>query len=607
MRRPRIRILPDHVANQIAAGEVVERPASVVKELVENALDAGARQLRIEIERGGKGLVRVEDDGAGMVREDALCCLDRHATSKIRRAEDLREIVTLGFRGEALPSIAAVSRMTIETAAEGEAIGTRLRVLAGRLQGVDDLARRRGTTIEVRNLFLNTPVRARFLRSVGAETRAVSETIHGLALAHLETRFVLVAGGRTALDLPAGRSLRSRIAAIWGEARQDGFVDLDVRRGALRVTGAIQRPDEARPGFRRTHLHVNDRHFRNPGIVAAADRGYRTTVAEGVRPWLFLFLRAPHPEVDVNVHPGKAEVRFRNAAAVESFVEEAVREALGGPASAAALWSGGAVGKGGTAVREGGGNRNGFGEDAGNGDSNGGDSADEQRGLFASGTRGGDGGGHGENGDSHGPARPGETDDEAAEDAPRPSLLQIHNSFILAETREGVLFVDQHAAHERILFERIMADFEGTREHGQRLLFPFVIDLTEAELEVMESLGEPMARLGFGFDRHGGCLNVHTVPSPHPWFDAERCLREMIDDFVHGSDLANAARNQNERVAMTFACKAAIKAGRKLSDEEKHELFDQLFATELPYHDIHGRPTTVSLTLDALRRSFGRT
>ncbi len=593
MRRPRIRILPDHVANQIAAGEVVERPASVVKELVENALDAGARQVRIEIERGGKGLVRVEDDGAGMVREDALCCLDRHATSKIRRAEDLREIVTLGFRGEALPSIAAVSRMTIETAAADEAVGTRLRVLAGRLQGVDDVARRRGTTVEVRNLFLNTPVRARFLRSVRAEARAVGETVHGLALAHLETRFVLVAGGRTALDLPAGRSLRSRIAAIWGDARQEGFVDLDVRRDELRLSGAIQRPDEARPGFRRTHLHVNERHFRSPGIVAAADRGYRTTVAEGVRPWLFLFLRAPHPEVDVNVHPGKAEVRFRNSAAVESFVEEAVREALGGAASAAALWKAGTAGggRGAATVREGGRNRNGLGDDSG----------DEQGGLFAAGVADANGG------DAPAPGRPETTDDSASADAPRPSLLQIHNSFILAETREGVIFVDQHAAHERILFERIMAGFEDAREHGQRLLFPFVVDLAEAELEVMESLREPMTRLGFGFDRHGGCLHVHTVPSPHPWFDAERCLREMIDDFVHGSDLANAARNQNERVAMTFACKAALKAGQRLSDEEKHQLFDQLFATELPYHDIHGRPTTVSLTLDALRRSFGRT
>ncbi len=605
MRRPQIRILPDHVANQIAAGEVVEHPASVVKELVENALDAGARLVRILMERGGKGLIRVEDDGAGMVREDALCCLDRHATSKIRQAEDLREIGTLGFRGEALPSIAAVSRMTIETAAEGEEVGSRLRVLAGRLQGIEDVARRRGTTIEVRNLFLNTPVRARFLRSVQAETRAATEVIHSLALAHLNVRFILQVGARTALDLPAGRSLRSRIAAIWGDAGQDGFVDLEIARGDLRLTGAIQRPDLARPGFRRTHLHINGRPFRNPALVAAADRGYRTTIAQGVRPWLFLFLQTPHPDVDVNVHPGKAEVRFRDSRAIESFVEEAVREALGGRDSAAALWQGGvAADRKGKSVREGTG--------SGNSDGVRPDDADSQPRLFLTDPPTGVAGtiARAIAGDSGELSRPDRAGSEAGGMNPevlRPALLQIHNSFILAETREGVIIVDQHAAHERILFERIMADFDLAREHGQRLLFPFAIDLTESELEVMESLREPMMQLGFGFDRQGDCLHVHTVPSPHPWFDAERCLREMIDDFVHGSELTSAARNQNERVAMTFACKAAIRAGQKLSDEEKHQLFDSLFATELPYHDIHGRPTTVCLTLDALRRSFGRT
>ena len=591
--RPRIRVLPDHVANQIAAGEVVERPASVVKELVENALDAGARTVRVSIERGGKGRIRVSDDGRGMTREDALVCLDRHATSKIRRAEDLREIHTLGFRGEALPSIAAVSRLKIETAAEGEEVGTRLRVLAGRMQGIEDVARRRGTTVDVGNLFLNTPVRARFLANVAAETRAVSDVIHSLALANQGARFVFESGGRTVLDLPAGRGLRSRVEAIWEDAGKAGLIDLSTRQGDLRLAGVIQRPDLARPGFRRSHLFVNGRPFRDRRLVAAGDRGYRTTVPEGTRPWLFLFLDMPRVEVDVNVHPGKAEVRFRNRRRIEDFVEAAVRETLEGIESAAS-WD---TGRG--MVREGTGDRSSVSLPGARAN------ADDEEGE--AGIGGGDAGQmqlfRGAAGDEEGIE-----DQTPAQRAPRPALLQVHNSFILAETRDGVIIVDQHAAHERILFERIIAGFESGGGQGQRLLFPFTIRLTGPEMDVVESVHAPLTRLGFEFERFGdGALLVQAVPSPHAYFDAERCMREMIDELVHGSELMRAARNQNERVAMSFACKAAIKAGQKLSDEEMQELFDQLFATELPYHDIHGRPTTVNLRLDELRRSFGRT
>ncbi len=590
--RPRIRVLPDHVANQIAAGEVVERPASVVKELVENALDAGARAVRISIERGGKGRIRVSDDGCGMTREDALVCLDRHATSKIRRAEELREIHTLGFRGEALPSIAAVSRLTIETAAEGEEVGTRLRVLAGRMQGVEDVARRRGTTVDVANLFLNTPVRARFLASVPAETRAVSDVIHSLALAHQGTRFVFESGGRTVLDLPAERGLRSRVEAIWKDAEKAGLIDISTRQGDLRLAGVIQRPDLARPGFRRSHLFVNGRPFRDGRLVAAADRGYRTTVPEGTRPWLFLFLGMPRVEVDVNVHPGKAEVRFRNRRQVDGFVEAAVRETLEGIESAARWDTGPEMVREGTGTRGSGPVPGAGGTDRTDGAAELGDGDRGQMQLFrgaASGVEGAE-------------------DEASAQRAPRPALLQVHNSFILAETRDGVIIVDQHAAHERVLYERIIAGFERRDGQGQRLLFPFTIHLSGPEMDVVESVRAPLTRLGFEFERFGdGALLVQAVPSPHAYFDAERCMREMIDELVHGSELMKGARNQNERVAMSFACKAAIKAGQKLSDEEMQELFDQLFATELPYHDIHGRPTTVNLRLDELRRSFGRT
>ncbi len=597
---PRIWVLPDHVANQIAAGEVVERPASVVKELVENALDAGARAVTISIERGGKGRIRVADDGTGMVREDLLVCLDRHATSKIRDPEDLSDIRTLGFRGEALPSIAAVSQLVIETAPEAEAAGSRLRVHAGRILGVEPMVRRRGTTVDVRNLFLNVPVRARFLSSVAMEARAVSEVVHALALANLGVHFVFEADGRTVLDLPVAGNALDRITAIWRDAGEKGLLPLSGRRDALRIKGVIQRPDLARPrGFRRVYVMVNGRPVADRGVVAAADRGYRTTVPEGTRPWLFIFLQIPAAEVDVNVHPGKTEVRFRHRLRVENFVEASVRQGLEGIESAATWDSPRTPG----AVREE------PGSPGGNG------------GAWQPGREGGrqPPGGEDASPVPGGPdipqmflfRPPGDAagaEPEPDRPLPRPALLQLHNSFIVAETRDGLVIVDQHAAHERILFERIMESLDTGADLGQRLLFPFTVRLTRSEVQAIESVRDALARVGFAIESFGSdTILVQSVPSPHPHFDAQRCIREMIADIVGGSDLMRAARNQREGIAMTFACKAAIKAGQKLSAEEMQELFDQLFATSLPYHDVHGRPTIVSMGLNELRHKFGRT
>lgn len=576
---PRIRVLPDHVANQIAAGEVVERPASVLKELVENAVDAGARTIRVLLEQGGRGRIRVADDGCGMIRRDVLACLDRHATSKIRDAKDLREIGTLGFRGEALPSIAAVSHMVIETAVRGEEPGTRVRVRAGSIQSVEDMARQSGTTVDVRSLFFNTPARARFLRDAGTETRVASEVLYSLALANLGIRFVIRTDGRIQLDLPAGRSLEERIGEIWEDA---GLIPIAAEAGELRLTGAIQRPQRARSGFRRSGLFVNQRPFRDGRILAAGDRGYRTTVPESARPWLFLFLTVPGSQVDVNVHPGKAEVRFRERRAVEDFVESSVRRALEG-ADSAAVWDEPPA----DSVREPRPPR-----------------LDEfsQIHIFREEDADADETGEGEAGEvEFGGRKP-----EVAE-APGPALLQLHNSFILAETRDGLIVIDQHAAHERIMYERIMARFESGTRDSQRLLFPFAIRLTQPELEMVESVSELLSKVGFEVQIFGkGTLLVQAVPSPHAHFDAERCIREMLQELVRGSDLMRAARNQHERVAMSFACKGAIKAGQKLAPEEMQDLFDQLFATELPYHDVHGRPTIVRLGLGELRRKFGR-
>jgi DNA mismatch repair protein MutL len=333
----RVRILPDHVANQIAAGEVVERPASVVKELVENGLDAGATSIRVELRNGGKTLIRVADDGEGMSRPDALLALDRHATSKIRTADDLHGVTSFGFRGEALPSIAAVSRLELETAPAGGGSATRIRVNAGRITSADEIARRPGTTVTVRSLFQNVPARAKFLRAAGAETRAASEAVLLLALSNLRSAFHLESNGRELLALPSAIRLADRVADIWDSDEAGQMLELDADVQGIRIGGLIQRPDEARRGGGRRYLFVNGRPFRDASLVRAVDDAYRTTVAPGLRPTFFVYLRLDGRDVDVNVHPAKAEVRFSDAERVRSAVAEAVRDRLGAVSSAPGL------------------------------------------------------------------------------------------------------------------------------------------------------------------------------------------------------------------------------------------------------------------------------
>lgn len=599
-----IQILPDAVANQIAAGEAVERPASAVKELAENALDAHATRVDVAIERGGKRRIRVSDDGVGMGREDALLCLDRHATSKIQTADDLSGVPTFGFRGEAMPSIASVSRMSIETwDGEGEA-GTRVTVNAGGISDVGDFARRRGTTVEVRNLFYNAPVRARFLKSVSAETRAVNEVVTALALANPHVAFVLSSDGRVLLDLPGAEDASSRIAQVWGLEHAGTLIPASGEDDGLRVAGLVQRPDMARPGVRRSHLFVNGRPFRSPALVRAVERGYRTTIPQGVRPWLFLYLQMPGDQVDVNVHPAKSEVRFRHQNQVEALVENAVRTALDDEVSSATFDR--PLGAPPMVVREVG---------TGQGSAPPPSPVDSQMALFVPGP----------NEVDHAEADPGSVADGGGDAASspgslrraqplpepgarRPRLWQVLDTYVFAETRDGVLIVDQHAAHERILFQRLMDGFEAGGQESQRLLFPLTLKLTAPEVAMVEDLGGLLARAGFEVEGFGGdTVIVHAVPNPHRYFDAERAFREMIQELTHGSDLVRAARNQHERIASTFACKSAIKAGQKLSEPEMQELFDQLFATELPHHDVHGRPTVVRLSGTELERKFGRT
>ncbi|MEX2467877.1 MAG: DNA mismatch repair endonuclease MutL [Gemmatimonadota bacterium] len=587
-----IRILPDAVANQIAAGEVVERPASVVKELVENALDAGAKRVEIAVERGGKRRIRVTDDGAGMVREDALLCLDRHATSKIVHADDLRGVRTFGFRGEALPSIAAVSRLTLETRPAGEETGTQVTCAGGQINQVSDFARRRGTTVEVRNLFYNAPARAKFLKAVSAETRAVSEVVTQLALANPHVAFSLTSDDRTLLELEGASDAGIRIAQVWGDEAARSLIGVFAEDEGFEVRGLVQRPDTAKPGVRRSFLAVNGRPFRASNLGQAALRGYRTTIAEGLRPWTFLYLTVPGGEVDVNVHPAKAEVRFREDARVEALVEQAVRTAMEGDDSGARFDTDPVVPP--LKVRE-------SGEPSGV-RTRPTAAAEQQIALFTSGAPAAR---ETASGRQQGAAQA-VTGRQPGIDG-RSRLWQVLDTYVFAETRDGVMIVDQHAAHERILFERLMDAYERGGQEGQRLLFPLTLRLTPAELRCVEDLAGLLERAGFEVEGFGGdTVIVQAVPNPHRYFDAERAFREMVDELTNGSELVRSARNQHERIAMTFACKSAIKAGQRLSDTEMQELFDQLFATKMPHHDVHGRPTIVRLSGAELARKFGR-
>ena len=558
---PKIAVLPPQVADQIAAGEVVERPASVVKELVENALDAGARTVRVTIENGGKTLIRVSDDGEGMSREDAELALGRHATSKIRGAADLIGVGTFGFRGEALPAIASVSRFELETSSDGRS-GARVRLVGGKGTAVEDAVRQRGTTVTVRALFFNTPARRKFLRAQQTETRAVVEALTVLALARPDVAFALESDDRALLDVgPAARPI-DRVHELWGRELADTLLPICHREGPLEVQGFAQRPAQAKPAGRKGYVLVRGRPIRDPFILRAAESGYRSTIAPGDRPTLILFLDLPGDAVDVNVHPTKLEVRFRDKFFVERVVEEAVREALAPLTAAVPLGVGG--------------------DTAGVGfqmPGVGGFSSTLE--IF-----------------------PGES---LTPDTRHliPPLLQVFDTYILFQTDTAVAIVDQHSAHERVLYETVMRQLSGDGASAQRLLLPLTLDFSAAELEAVDAHGELLRRVGYEIEPFSGrSVVVHTAPNPHPRFDATRCLQELVADLAGGR--FGGLANRLERFAATFACRAAIKAGQRLEQDEMRELVVRVLGATLPAHDVHGRPTIVQLPKDELERRFGR-
>jgi DNA mismatch repair protein MutL len=570
----RIAILPDAVADQIAAGEVVERPASAVKELAENALDAGATRIRIELEQGGKTLIEVSDDGSGMGREDAVLALDRHATSKIRSAADLVGVATFGFRGEALPAIASVSRFRLATS-EGQGDGTLIEVNGGRVEEVAQVARQRGTTVTVRSLFFNTPARRKFLRSASSESRASWESVATLALAHPRVGFELYLDGRTRLVVPAGQSATERLEAVWGADIARTLVPVEYAAGSFRVSGFVQRPADAQPTGRRTQLFINGRPFRDNFLLRAAEAGYRSAIHPGDRPSLFLSLETASEDVDVNVHPAKLEVRFRDRIGAERVVEEAVRDALGRLEAAAVVRSTASLG-----------------------------------GSLRPTWLPGPGVGDRDAGFELLPSEPKEGPEPEVGGRPDTPLVpgtvvQVFNSYLVYEGSDGVVFVDQHSAHERVLYEAVMSRFAHGGLPAQRLLLPIMVELTDEELDAVENHREPLGRIGFEVEPFGGrTVVLHAVPAPHPRFDADRCFRELIADLARGR--FGGWANRLERFVATYACRAAVKGGDPLDQREQRELLARLFACTLPAHDVHGRSTIVQLPREELERRFGR-
>ena len=572
----RIAILPDAVADQIAAGEVVERPASAVKELVENALDAGATNVRVAAEQGGRALIEVSDDGHGMGREDAVLSLDRHATSKIRSAGDLVGVGTFGFRGEALPAIASVSRFELLTSEDGE-LATRIRIVGGRLEKVETAARARGTTVSVRGLFFNTPARRKFLRSVSSESRAIVEVVSTLAVAHPEAGFELTLDGTSRLAVPPGETPDQRLASVWGHSLAGTLVPVEFAVGGFRVHGFVQRPADAKPTGRRTQLFINGRPFKDPFLIRAAEAGYRAAIHPGDRPSMLLRLETHASDVDVNVHPAKLEVRFRDRMGAERAVEEATRDAISKLVASAPVgdWRPAPVMP---APSEG--FRRGTGTPG---------SAASFADLLES-------------------AAPVAVDDAAAGFAAperHPPLLQLFQTYIVYESEDALVFVDQHSAHERVLYEETMARLTGGGAPSQRLLLPMTLDLSDEELEAVESHGEVLRVVGFECEPFGGrSVILHAVPSPHPRFDGGATFREMVADLARGR--FGGWSNRLERFAATFACRAAIKGGDEIGEAEMRTLLARLFATALPPHDVHGRATIVQLPRIELERRFGR-
>ncbi len=607
----RIHILPDTVVDKIAAGEVVERPASVVKELVEKSLDAGARSIIVTARTGGRDLIEVVDDACGMNADDARLALRRHATSKIAAVEDLAGLGSYGFRGEALPSIAAVSRLVLETSASPGGEGVRIVAEGGEVKTCEPCARRQGTTVRVEHLFANVPARRKFLKSIQTEYRHILRTVTEAALVSLDTALTFIHDERTVFELTAREDLRRRSAALFGRQSVSGAVLLAAELDDLRLSGLLGSPRAARRTASAVYVFVNGRPVAHRGLAWALTAGYGELLGGERSPFACLFVQVPPDTLDVNVHPAKREVRFTNEARVKEVVQVAVREALGRELGTAAFARGGRPG----AARS----ADGAGEGAaGLGRRiEGSDLPWRTGGLFTGLVREAREAAASLFATPPGEEEPGTPPEllpaaaptvgtaagAAAQPPEDPMIWQLHERYLLAPIRGGMLIVDQHAAHERILYEEVLRNLGGQPAVSQQLLFPHVFDLTAEQCSLVEEYGPLLDRIGFTLRPFGG--NTVVMEAVPPALEragaAEEIVLGLLDDLAAGG-----GGTVQERIAAGMACRAAVKFGRRLDPDERRALVDRLFACARPQVCPHGRPTHLVLTLDEFDRRFER-
>jgi len=715
----RIRVLNDQVANQIAAGEVVDRPASVAKELLENSLDAGAKRIRIEVEAGGRRLIRVSDDGEGMSRDDALLAFERHATSKLRTADDLLSIATLGFRGEALPSIASVARVTLETAAATEkegavaGVGTRVEIAGGKILSVEDAALPRGTTIAVRDLFFNTPARRKFLRAESTELAHVTALVTHYALVHPEKHFELLSSSHTLVLAPPVARTAERIYQIFGKETLEQLLPVAAELrlehaglpepppwkrepgqpnrepGALRLTGFFSKPELQKLNRNSIYIFVNKRLIRDRLLIHAITEAYRNVIPPTSYPVVLLFLEMPPEEVDVNVHPAKTEVRFRQQAHVHDFVRESLRNALikarpaaaflaslnsepsaspslmpppashlpGPPRTGPAPWSGRPTEMGQDPLP---------GSLGQNSDHNLPDSdpvgpTQEAAEPFSLTPRQAEpfavrlpftdqGTAPGSSGQQFGRAawgstakalfepaagggvdnlRPAQEGSGAVESAAATALIeveqsatnlnhlgdlrplgQLRESFILAAGEDGLWIIDQHVAHERVLFEKILRERQTQKIERQRLLMPLLVDLKPDQMAVFSCIAEELGRNGFEVELFGPqTLALREAPSGLEGAGLERALVEIIEQTAADPDKASPFQGLTrlrERITASVACHAAIKVNTPLDPERIRWLLSELAKTSHPTSCPHGRPIALLYSWREIDRAFHR-
>ena len=657
----RIRILPEAVANKIAAGEVVERPASVVKELLENAIDAGAKTIRVEVEVGGKRMIRVIDDGHGMSHDDALLAFERHATSKLKSADDLLSIATLGFRGEALPTIAAVSRLLLETRDETEAEGTRIDFAGGKLMGVRPAGLPAGTTVSVADIFYCVPARRKFLKSDTTELGHIASLVTHYALANPGKQFILTTPTQEIINCPPAEKLADRVYQLFGRQALEDLVEIPAasapfraaiaepelepgeENASLTVNGFTSRPAIQRMNRNGIYIFVNRRLVRDRLILHAIHEAYRNILPPAVFPATLLFLEMPYEEVDVNVHPAKIEVRFRRSQFVHDFTRDAVRQALmsarpiasfAAVAAAAPQTAGagnGALSGGITpAPVESGvpraiippieeiGLGSGVGSDFGSGggfDLTGAQMrAVEQRIPFTSGTSFGAG---------IAPAQVSTVGNWAANLAtpsadapaslPRPEQIadlkplgQVSASFIVAVNGDGLWLVDQHVAHERVLFEQHLEARRAGKIEAQRMLLPLVIELSPRQIVTFEKIAEELAANGFEVELMGPkSVAIQAVPAGVIAPDAEKLLREILDG-IERENAAISIETLQAKIAASTACHAAIKVNMPLEQAKMEWLLDALAKTDCPMSCPHGRPVVLRYSLKEIEKAFHR-